>query len=147
MRKRKTRKKESSTAATTPKEIIIDPETGEVLNEDTKALTPKPKGGVRPGAGRKSREQALTNYGRAIKMLDDSVEYAIQTLINGLEDDEPAVRVKCAEILLKKAVPDKKNRGEGESPGAMVSNEEVERAIAAVDSMIADNNTKYFRGK
>jgi hypothetical protein len=65
-------------------------------------------GGARPNSGRKPIEQRLTNYGKAIRMLDDNVEAALQVVIDGLKSESAAYRLKCAELLLKKSMPDKK---------------------------------------
>jgi MFS superfamily sulfate permease-like transporter len=65
-------------------------------------------GGARPNSGRKPREKVLTNYQKAIKLLDNSIEQAIETLIECLSDDSVQVRLKAAEILLKKTLPDRK---------------------------------------
>jgi len=69
------------------------------------------RGGYRPNSGRKPIEKRLSNYEKAIKMLDDSVEDALQVLIDGLDSDDKNYRLRCAEILLKKSIPDK-NRQE-----------------------------------
>ena len=42
-------------------------------------------------------------------MLDDSVEHALGVIIAGLKDKDKHYRLKCAEILLKKTMPDRQN--------------------------------------
>jgi hypothetical protein len=65
-------------------------------------------GGKREGSGRKPVEKRLTNYAKAIRLLDDNIESALQVVIDGLKDENKQYRLKCAEILLKKSLPDKK---------------------------------------
>ena len=65
------------------------------------------KGGKRPNSGRKKREKAFTNYQKALRLLDDSIEEALSVVIKGLRDEDKAHRLKCAELLIKKALPDK----------------------------------------
>jgi hypothetical protein len=66
-------------------------------------------GGPRPNSGRKPIEKRLSNYERAVKLLDDNVEKALDVLIKGLTDPDKNYRMRCAEILLKKTIPDKKH--------------------------------------
>jgi len=87
--------------------------------KEKKELVEKPKkhqagnkgkrGGAQPGSGRKPLEKRLSNYERACKLLDDNVEKALDVLIKGLSDSDKNYRMRCAEILLKKSIPDKKH--------------------------------------
>ena len=63
-------------------------------------------GGVRPNSGRKPIEKRLSNYEKAVKMLDDNVESALKVLIDGLKDSDKNYRFRCSELILKKAIPD-----------------------------------------
>lgn len=68
------------------------------------------RGGKRPGAGRKPKVKKLTNYEKALKLLDDDVETNIKFLI-GLRNDKRhgiQTRLRSAEILLNKTLPNKK---------------------------------------
>lgn len=81
-------------------------------------------GGKRQGAGRKPRSERLSNYDKALKLLDDSIEKALQVLIDGLDDENKQYRIRCAELLLKKALPDKIELGgkDGEPLQLEISN-------------------------
>jgi len=65
------------------------------------------RGGLRPGSGRKPRAVKLSNYDKALNMLDNSICTALDILIKGLKDKNKNYRYRCAELLLKKALPDK----------------------------------------
>jgi len=115
-----------------------------VIHMDGEVKIPKKKGGKRTGAGRKTRAEKLSNYDRAIKMLDDSIEMTLQTLIDGLGAKDPVLRIKCAEILLKKTLPDKK-RSEitGKDGGAIaITPADVRAAITEVEGMVLENREK-----
>ena len=66
-------------------------------------------GGKRPNSGRKPVEKRLSNYQKAIRMLDENVENALQVLIDGLYDKDMNYRLRCAELLLRKSISDKTN--------------------------------------
>ncbi len=121
-----------------------------IIHIDGEVKVPKKKkGGKRTGAGRKTRAEKLSNYDRAIKMLDDSIEMTLQTLINGLQDEDVAVRIKCAETLLKKTLPDKK-RSEitGKDGGAIaITPADVRSAITDIDEMIIENRERKLIGE
>ncbi len=81
----------------------------EKIESTTKSKVKSKKGGARPGAGRKPKVKMLSNYEKAIRLLDDNVESAIQVLVDGLKNKSLVHRIKCAEILLKKTLPDRKD--------------------------------------
>lgn len=83
-------------------------------------------GGYRPGSGRKPREKALTNYQTALRLMDDNIGQALAVLIGGLKDKDKNYRLKCAEILMKKALPDK-------SRHEVQANMQVEYVIDIID--------------
>ena len=103
--------------------------------EDTKILKqekPKPHGGPRANSGRKPKAKRISNYERAIRMLDDNIEKVLQVLIDGLEDADKVHRVRCAELLAKKTLPhriDLKNEFKTEASNAYknMSDEELLR--------------------
>ena len=66
-------------------------------------------GGVREGSGRKPIEKKLSNYNIAISLLDSDIEKNIEFLIQTRNDGEAPLRdrIKCAEIILKKILPDR----------------------------------------
>jgi hypothetical protein len=67
----------------------------------------KKRGGKRPGSGRKPRAKKLSNYDAALKMLDDSICDALQVLIDSLKDGNQYTKIRAAELILKKTLPDK----------------------------------------
>lgn len=66
-----------------------------------------PGGGI-IASGRTPKALQLKNYGKILNLLDDCAEDALKVLIDGLDDENPWVRVRCAETILKKYIPDKK---------------------------------------
>ena len=65
------------------------------------------RGGPRPGSGRKKIAEKLTNYSRAVSMLDESICEALAVVRAGLKDRNKLYRFKCAELVVKKAIPDR----------------------------------------
>ena len=65
-------------------------------------------GGKREGSGRKAIEKELTTYQKSLSLLDDNSDKVIQTILELLDDDSKTIRLKAAEILLKKIMPDRK---------------------------------------
>ena len=77
---------------------------------DKNETVKKPRGGKRPGAGRKPKVKHLTNYEAALKLLDDDVEDNIKFLI-GLRNNKKngiQTRLRASELLLNKTLPNKK---------------------------------------
>lgn len=64
-------------------------------------------GGFRENSGRKKIIEKISNYQRAISLLDDNVINAIETLLKLLKSKNSMIRLKACEILLKKILPDK----------------------------------------
>ena len=50
----------------------------------------------------------FTRYEKAIELIDNNVETAIQVFIDGLNDDDKWYRYNCASVLLRKVIPDRK---------------------------------------
>lgn len=67
----------------------------------------KTRGGARAGAGRKALHKKLSNYNKAISLLDENIITAIDVLIKGLNSRSVNFRLRSAELLLKKSLPDK----------------------------------------
>ena len=65
-------------------------------------------GGVRSGSGRKPKSERLSNYDKAIGLLNENVIEALNVLIKGLNDKDKLYRLRCSELLLKKSIPDQK---------------------------------------
>lgn len=104
-------------------------------------------GGKREGAGRKVRAQKMTNYNKALKILDDHIEDALYVLIEGLSDKNKYYRFKCAELMLKKSLPDKKaTEHTGKNGGPIevtdVSAKQIEAAVAEVEAIIDEKIRK-----
>lgn len=71
---------------------------GEELKKKTK------KGGARPGAGRPKKIKKLSNYDRAIKLLDDNIEESLNYLADNIKLGK---KVQSAKLKLKQPVIDK----------------------------------------
>lgn len=96
-------------------------------------------------SGKKGRIELISNYERAMSLLDSSVIDAIQVLIEGLDDSNKYYRFKCAELLLKKTVPDKKLIGVGvgkDIPVNQTTTKEIDTAIMEVEGMIEEQMKK-----
>ena len=68
-------------------------------------------GGKREGAGRKTVEKRLTNYEKALRILDDDVEDNLNFLIKVREGKfkvSMTERVRAAQLLLTRTIPEKK---------------------------------------
>ena len=57
---------------------------------------------------RKIAENSRNTPRTAIRLLDDNIEKTINTLLDLLDDGDKKIRLKAAEILLKKTLPDRK---------------------------------------
>jgi len=82
--------------------------------EDMKGLM----GGL-PGGGRTPKALQLKNYSKALKLLDDNIEEALGVIIKGLHSTDKYFKFRCAELLIRKVLPDKKSKeitGEGGGP-------------------------------
>ena len=66
-------------------------------------------GGARPGAGRPKLTKKLSNYDKSLGLLNDNIIPALKVLVDGLKDEDKRYRFDCAELLLKKALPDQMN--------------------------------------
>lgn len=147
------RKKEETSEVKTEAEKVIDTRTkselAKLIEPEPEALptvtsTGAPKARKRDGSldkrGRKPRRQQLTKYSKALKLLDENIEEALQVVITGLRDNDRYYRLKCAELLLKKAIPDKKqNEHTGPNGGPMrlrISREDMVEAVDALDAMV-----------
>lgn len=75
-------------------------------------MPPKPARGSsiggQLGAGRPPKALQLKNYEKALKFLDDTVEEALQVIKDDLHHPDAYVRIRCAELILRKYIPDKK---------------------------------------
>lgn len=106
-------------------------------------------GGPMPNSGRKPRIKHLSNYHKALKMFDDNVEDAIQVLVDSFLDPDPHVRIRAAEIFLKKTIADKKQNelvGPGGGP-VTVTKAEWQGAIDEIDELIDKKIEEKKRGK
>ncbi len=95
----------------------------------------------KPKKGRKSKKDKMSNYNEAMSLLNKAVLPALQVLIDGLDDSNKYYRYKCAELLLKKSIPDKKaiidSDGNGKKPPyAQVTEKDVDKAIMEVEALI-----------
>ena len=117
-------------------ELIVTTKDGEPkrLNKDGSVDR---RGGKMPGCGAPTMKSKLANYKNGIRMLDDNIEDALQVLIDWLSDEDKFFRLKCAELLLKKTIPDKKTLDIGVKGGG-VSGDGVDigKAISDINTMI-----------
>ena len=67
----------------------------------------KKRGGPRPGSGRKPRSEKLSNYSKAVKMLDDNIIEVLSVLIKTLRAKSVKDRLRASEILIKRMLPEK----------------------------------------
>ncbi len=66
-------------------------------------------GGAREGSGRKPIEKRLSQYDECISLLDKDAPKNLQFLMDTRDNEDEAMRdrLKCAEIIAKKTLPDK----------------------------------------
>ena len=89
--------------------------------------TPDRRGGRKPGSGRKPKIPKLSNYDKAIRLLDDNIEDSLGLLADnvkaakilrkklalakrvpiGDEKDEVKLGTNSADIILRKSLPDR----------------------------------------
>ena len=68
---------------------------------------PKPKGGARPGAGRKPKPRNPTLLEKAYGLLDEATIPAIKAIVLLTKSRNPMVRLHAAKVVLAKTIPDK----------------------------------------
>lgn len=73
---------------------------------------------------------------KAISLLDNAVEQAVNVLVDGLSDDDKYYRFNCACTLIKKVIPDKR-RQEISGPGGQPIHIDVVDKRAAVNSVVS----------
>lgn len=105
------------------------------------------RGGPHPGAGRKRIHEQLTNYGRALSLINDHIEDALNVLIEGLQDKDKWYRKACAELLLKKAIADKKQNEHLGGKGSGIDKQDIAEAIDEIDSMIGKRIKQAVEGR
>jgi hypothetical protein len=81
---------------------VKKPKTAEEVPFDKKLVNRLP---VKPP---KDPDLKLKNYQLVIEKLDGCVEQAMDTIIGLLDDKDPYVRLRSAELIIKKYLPDKK---------------------------------------
>jgi hypothetical protein len=86
------------------------PESGSKSNIKRGITTESLPTGGPLGGGRPPRSLQLKNYDKALNLLDNNIEEALNVLINGLRDDDKYFRFNCACVLIKKVLPDKKSK-------------------------------------
>lgn len=64
-------------------------------------------GGPRPGSGRKPKPSDPSLLDRLYETLDESAPKALKVLDNALRSDDEKTRVKAAELILRKVLPDR----------------------------------------
>ena len=67
------------------------------------------------------KQLKLKNQEKALKLLDDHIEDAIQVLIDGLKDTDKWFKFNCACTLIKKVLPDKKSHALDPEMGKMIA--------------------------
>ena len=97
------------------------------------------------GAGRTPKALQLKKYEYALKRLDDNTEKIFDVLENLLDDPDPNIRMRVAELFLKKIIPDKKIKevvGAGGGPVQITQQIDVRAlvldAVGALDSLDID---------
>ena len=78
------------------------------------------------------------NYEKALKLLDDSVEDAIDVFRKGLKDTDKWYRFNCASVILRKVVPDRKIKevvGDKNRPISIEFTDRREAIIATIDML------------
>src|SRR3990167_769174 len=70
-------------------------------------------GGARPGSGRPPKPKNPTILERAYGLLDESTLPAIQCVVDLLTDPSPSVRLRAAELILAKTIPDQSHTDHG----------------------------------
>jgi len=109
----------------------------------------KGPGSCLPGVGRTPKALQLKNYSTVLKLLDDSVEDAFKVIKDGLKDKEPWVRLRCAEIILKKYLPDKKIREIGGIGGGpiQITNTDKRAAVITIVNILDEMGIDDLREK
>jgi len=82
---------------------------------------------------RKNKEKQLLLQEEAIDLVHNYLADAVQVLVDGLYDEDKWVRIRSAETLLRKALPDKKTKeitGEGGGP---IQIEEHDKRTAVIN--------------
>ena len=82
---------------------------------------------------RKNKEKQLLMQEQAIDLVHEHLEDAVQVLVDGLYDEDKWIRIRSAETLLRKALPDKKTKeitGEGGGP---IQIEEHDKRTAVIN--------------
>lgn len=69
----------------------------------------------------------IENKEKALRLIDGSIEKAIQVLINGLDDADKYYRFNCACTLLKKVLPDKKSGKDSDDEERGKSNQQTDK--------------------
>ena len=123
-----------------PSVIVLENGTEILPPQSEGSVTKKKKtGGKRPGAGRKKHKDKLSNYNKALNLLDDSIIPALHVLREGMFNSDPEIQYKCASKLLDKVIPNKKrveHTGEGGGPVDVEVNVNSEEVVAELFDLI-----------
>lgn len=129
------------------------------VTKETTLAVRGPGGGL-PGSGRTPKALQFKNYPKAIKLLDDNVEEALNVLIDGLrsthmvqrgennwvEEPDKWFRYNCAIQLLKKAIPDKKIKEiTGPEGGPVEVNVNKREAVLNILSILESKSMEELR--
>jgi hypothetical protein len=101
-----------------------------------------PMGGL-PGGGRTPKALQLKNYEKALNLLDNNIEKALNVLIDGLDDDDKYYKFNCACVLIKKVLPDKKSKEISTPNNKPISLEIVDRRKIIHDIARALDETDF----
>ncbi|MFW9871966.1 MAG: hypothetical protein ACFFG0_02615 [Candidatus Thorarchaeota archaeon] len=116
---------------------------------ENKELLQGPMGGL-PGSGRTPKALQLKKYKKVLQLLDDSVEEAFQVLRDGLRNKDPYMRLRCAEIILKKYLPDKKVKeltGPGGGPIELSNNVDKRTQIINIVNILDEIESDDLKKK
>jgi hypothetical protein len=68
-----------------------------------------PVGGLL-GGGRRPKALQLQNYEKVLKVIDQTAEEAVAVIREGLQHPDWNIKIRCAQIVLNKYIPDKKSK-------------------------------------
>jgi hypothetical protein len=81
---------------------------------------------------RSNKELQLQMQEEALQLVHNSLADAVAVLIDGLDDEDPYIRIRCAEDILRKVLPDKKTKEVTGKGGGPIEIEETDKRAAVL---------------
>ena len=83
----------------------------------------------------KEENLQLKKYQAVIDKLDNSIEHAMDVLIDLLDSDDENIRLRTAELLLKKYLPDKKSKEKEKDKVVQINIDKRENIVKIVGQL------------